>query len=61
MITTNATELSAIRQAVQNAELIVVSDWSQYTSFEYMDAMKQTGYDILYASSIPCLWIKSRV
>jgi hypothetical protein len=59
MITTNATELSAIRQAVQNAELIVVSDWSQYTSFEYMDAMKQTGYDILYASFIPCLCIVS--
>lgn len=60
MITTDATELSAIRKAVQNAELIVVSDWSQYTSFEYMDAMKQTGYDILYVSFTPCLCLKSR-
>lgn len=60
MITTNATELSAMRHAVQNAELIVVSDWSQYTSFEYMDAMVQTGYDILYASHIPCLRITSQ-
>ncbi|QGA16583.1 hypothetical protein EYB26_004250 [Talaromyces marneffei] len=52
MITTDATELGAIRQAVRNAELIVVSDWSQYTSFEYMDAMKQSGYDIFCSDSI---------
>lgn len=51
MITSDAAELQAIRQAVHDAELIVVSDWSQYTSFEYMDAMKQTGYDILYGFS----------
>lgn len=55
MITTDENELTAIREAVQAAELVVVSDWSQYTSFEYMDAMKQTGYDILYSfSPTPC-------
>lgn len=47
MITNNTTELESIRTAEKYPELIMVSDWSQYTSFEYMDAMKQTGYDIL--------------
>lgn len=47
MITNDTTELEKIRMAEQYPELIMLSDWSQYTSFEYMDAMKQTGYDIL--------------
>lgn len=47
MITNNTVELRNIQTAEKYSELIMVSDWSQYTSFEYMDAMKQTGYDIL--------------
>jgi hypothetical protein len=47
MITNDTAELENIRLAEKYAELIMVSDWSQYTSFEYMDAMNQTGYDIL--------------
>jgi hypothetical protein len=47
MITNDTAELEKIRIAEQYAELVMVSDWTQYTSFEYMDAMKQTGYDIL--------------
>jgi hypothetical protein len=55
MITTDENELKAIKEAEHNAKLIVVSDWSQYTSVDYMDALKQTGYDILYEIAIPCV------
>lgn len=55
MITTDESELRAIKNAEHNAELIVVSDWTQFTSVEYMDALKETGYDILYDIHIPCV------
>ncbi|KAH8702106.1 conidial pigment biosynthesis oxidase Arb2 [Talaromyces proteolyticus] len=51
-ITNDTNEIEAMKAAEQHAELIMVSDWSQYTSFDYMEAMKKTGYDIFCSDSI---------
>lgn len=43
-----------MREAEQNPILVVLSDWDHLTGPEYMQAMEDTGYDILYVQTINC-------
>lgn len=36
-----------MKEAEKNGNLVVLSDWSHFTSERYMDALRETGYDIL--------------
>lgn len=36
-----------MQMAVANPQVIVVSDWTQFKSWEYMDAQEASGYTIL--------------
>jgi hypothetical protein len=47
MISTDPWDLQAIKFAEYYSEPIMISDWTQFKSWEYMDAMRATGYDIL--------------
>lgn len=47
MISDNPDDVEAMKLAEQNANLVVVSDWDHLTSDAYMQAMKESGYDIL--------------
>ncbi|KAL1974849.1 hypothetical protein VTN31DRAFT_5053 [Thermomyces dupontii] len=52
LITSDRRELRAIERAVRNPEPIMLSDWTNFTSFEYMNALEETGYDIFCVDSI---------
>lgn len=44
-----------MKEAERNTLPVVLSDWDHLKSGEYMKAMEETGYDILYAPIYP-LW-----
>lgn len=52
MISNDPNDLSAIKQAERNTIPVVLSDWDHLPSEDYMKAMEDTGYDILYVSTI---------
>lgn len=47
MISTSEREIMEMKMAEENGEVIVLSDWSHFTSERYMEALRETGYDIL--------------
>jgi hypothetical protein len=49
MITSDSAEIAAMRKAADNPQLIVNSDWDNYTSWDYMKAEMDSKADILYA------------
>ena len=51
MITNNTADLAAMRIAADNPQLIVNSDWDNYTSWDYMQAQEDSNADILYVKT----------
>jgi hypothetical protein len=47
MISDDPDDVEAMKLAEQNANLVVLSDWDHLTSDAYMQAVMETGYDIL--------------
>lgn len=47
MISDDPDDLEAMRLAENNANLVVLSDWNHLTSDAYMQAVSESGYDIL--------------
>lgn len=54
MISTDPGDLEAMKEAERNPISVVLSDWDHLTGSEYMQAMDDTGYDILYVLSTKC-------
>lgn len=50
MISNDPDDLQAMKCAERNTVPVVLSDWDHLTSDEYMQAMHDTGYDILCES-----------
>jgi hypothetical protein len=46
-ITNDSAEVALISRAVNNPQIITVSDWSNYTSGEYLAAEEASDLDIL--------------
>lgn len=46
-ISSNPEDLKAMKEAEQNPILVVLSDWDHLTGIDYMQAIEDTGYDIL--------------
>jgi hypothetical protein len=47
MISDDPDDVEAMKIAEKNANLVVLSDWDHLTSDAYMQAIMETGYDIL--------------
>lgn len=47
MISDDPDDIEAMKRAEENAEIVIASDWDHLTSDAYMDALKESGYDIL--------------
>lgn len=47
MISNCAADINAMKDAERGGQMMVLSDWSNFTSERYMKALEQTGYDIL--------------
>ena len=47
MISNDPDDLEAMKKAERDTIPVVLSDWDHLTSEEYMNAMEETGYDIL--------------
>ena len=47
MISDDPADIEAMTNAAHDAQLVMMSDWSHLPSNEYMDALRDTGYDIL--------------
>jgi len=47
MISDNPDDIEAMTKAEENAEIIILSDWDHLTSDAYMQALQESGYDIL--------------
>ncbi|KAH8199586.1 hypothetical protein TruAng_006236 [Truncatella angustata] len=52
LISSDKKELIAIEKAARDPELLTVSDWSNFTSWEYMNGMVASGLDIFCVDSI---------
>ncbi|KAL4892277.1 multicopper oxidase-domain-containing protein [Aspergillus ambiguus] len=52
LISDNSDEIQSMKYAERHGELVVLSDWDHLTSEEYMDALKDTGYDIFCSDSV---------
>ena len=50
IISNDPDDLAAMKKAEQDTVPVVLSDWDHLTSDEYMQAMEDTGYDILCES-----------
>lgn len=48
MISNSSDDLSAMERAAKNPQLLVVSDWSNFTSWEYIQGLVASELDILY-------------
>lgn len=48
-ISKNDEDQRAMKEAERNPVSVVLSDWDHLTSEDYMKALEDTGYDILYA------------
>ena len=47
LISNDTADLAAMRKAADNPTLIVNSDWDNYTSWDYLQAEKDSNADIL--------------
>jgi hypothetical protein len=47
MISDDPADIEAMTKAAHDSQLVMMSDWDHLPSNEYMDALKDTGYDIL--------------
>ena len=47
MISDDPADIEAMTNAAHDAQWVMMSDWSHRPSNEYMDALRDTGYDIL--------------
>jgi hypothetical protein len=47
MISNDTKDITAMARAAAHPELIVVSDWSQYTSQDYWDATERSKLSLL--------------
>lgn len=48
MISDDPNGVAAIEKAIKKPELVMVSDWSQFRSWEYMEAQEQSNLNLLY-------------
>jgi hypothetical protein len=46
MISANKDDIAAIEKAERNAQVIMLSDWTKFTSSEWFAAEKASGLDI---------------
>lgn len=49
MISDNPVDIAAIKKATEKPELVVISDWSQFKSWEYLEAEDAANINLLYA------------
>ena len=47
MISNDPKDIEAMKRAVMNPELVLVSDWTKYKSWEYMEAEEAAAFTIL--------------
>jgi hypothetical protein len=47
MISDDPTDIAAMTKAAHDSQLVMMSDWDHLPANEYMDALRDTGYDIL--------------
>lgn len=47
MISDDPDDIEDMKRAEANSEVVIASDWDHLTSDAYMDALKESGYDIL--------------
>jgi hypothetical protein len=47
MISNDPADIEAMTKAAHDAQLVIMSDWDHLPSNQYMDALRETGYDIL--------------
>ncbi|KAH8432996.1 Glc7p regulatory subunit [Aspergillus melleus] len=52
LISNDPRDIEAMQRAVANPQVIVVSDWTQFKSWEYMDAQEASGYAIFCVDSL---------
>ncbi|KAI2785676.1 Laccase abr2 [Penicillium oxalicum] len=52
MISSDPAEIEAMKTAASNPQLVVLSDWDHLTSDAYMQAMRESGYDIFCSDSV---------
>ncbi|KAE8326988.1 conidial pigment biosynthesis oxidase Arb2/brown2 [Aspergillus sergii] len=52
LITNDTDDIKGIEQAVANPELVVVSDWSQFKSWDYIEAEKAANLNLFCVDSI---------
>ncbi|KAJ5812954.1 hypothetical protein N7447_009977 [Penicillium robsamsonii] len=52
MISDDPADIEAMTKAAHDAQLVMMSDWDHLPSNEYMDALRDTGYDIFCSDSI---------
>lgn len=50
LISNDTEDLNAIQRAIQNPKVIVVSDWSQFRSWEYFGAEEAANLNLLYVT-----------
>lgn len=48
LISDDENDIEAMRKAEQDPKLVILSDWSHYTSEEYQTIMEESGVDLLY-------------
>ena len=47
MISDDPVDIEAMKVAESTPEIVILSDWDHLTSDAYMQAMQESGYDIL--------------
>jgi hypothetical protein len=52
MISEDPVDIAAIGEAIEKPELVVISDWSQFKSWEYLEAEDVANINLLYE---PCV------
>jgi len=53
LINSDRRQISSMAGAASDPTLVVLSEWTNYTSREYMKAEEDSQLDILYASPMP--------
>ncbi|KAL1953848.1 hypothetical protein VTO42DRAFT_2108 [Malbranchea cinnamomea] len=52
LISNDETDIASMQKAVADPKVIVISDWTQFKSWEYMEAQANSGYTIFCVDSL---------
>ena len=48
MVSEDPVDIAAIQKATEKPEFVVISDWSQFKSWEYLEAEDDANINLLY-------------